>query len=324
LRTLLCSGLVGLLLACSSDPQAPGTGVGGGGAAGSSAAGTSAGGTSSGGGAGVTSGGSGGGGTSGSATTGGGGAASGGGGATSGGTGGGTSGGTGGGASGGTGGGAASSCSGFTSKFCDDFEAQTVGAAPKGDFSVEANDGALVVDTTKAFSGTKALHINTKKPSPTAFLNFSKQFPLNDFHGRAMFYLTRIPTAEIHWDLIDASGTTHWEIGGMYGKFMFVVDPPDHGLLSNTFPTGKWFCLQWQFKYGGQGMDNTFLAKMDGTTLDKGSFTGADAEGDKWNAGPWKQLSVGWTAYGSSDVDIEEWIDDLAIAEQPIPCPVSP
>lgn len=328
MRTLLCSGL--MVLACSSDPQAPVVGVGGGGGTGGgSAAGTSTGGgAGSGGSAGSTSSGGSGGSTAGGATAGGstttGGAGSANGGANSGGVGGASGGGGGGGAGGGSGGGAASSCSGFTSKFCDDFEAQTTGAAPKGDFSVDADAGAMVVDTTKAFSGTKSLHINTKKPSKTAFLNFSEQFPLNDFHGRAMFYLSRIPTAEIHWDLIDASGTTHWEIGGMYGKFMFVVDPPDHGLLSNTFPTGKWFCLQWQFKYGGQGMDNTFLAKMDGTNLDKGSFTGADAEGDKWNAGPWKQLSVGWTAYGSSDVDIEEWIDDLAIAEQPIPCPVSP
>jgi len=193
--------------------------------------------------------------------------------------------------------------------------------APKGDFSVDAKSGAMIVDETKAYSGTKALHITSAKPGSQSFLNFTKQFPFNDFHGRAMFFLTRIPTADIHWDLIDAMSTNHWEIGGMYGKFILVVDPPDHGLTSNVFPTGKWFCLQWEFKYGGQGADNSFLAKLDGTALDKGMFTGADSEGKKWDAGPWKNLNIGWTGYGSSDVDIEEWIDDLAIGDQPIACP---
>jgi hypothetical protein len=210
-----------------------------------------------------------------------------------------------------------------TAKFCDDFEAQISGMAPKGDFSLDAKVGSIVVDGSKAYSGKQALHITTAKPGSQSFLHFTKQFPISDFYGRAMFYLTSIPTADIHWDLLDALSTNHWEIGGMYGKFILVVDPPDHGLTSNPFPAGKWFCLQWEFKYGGQGTDNTFVAKMDGTVLDKGMFTGADAEGQKWDAGPWKDLSIGWTGYGNSDVDIEEWIDDLAIGDQPIACPAS-
>ena len=230
-----------------------------------------------------------------------------------------------GGASGGTGG-AASGCMGVTSKFCDDFEAQTTGMPPKGDFSVSAKTGAaMVVDTSKAYSGTKALHITSPKPGAQAFLNFTKQFPMNDFHGRAMFYLAAIPKAEIHWDLIDSTSSNgvHWEIGGMYGKFILVVDPPDHGLTSNTFPIGRWFCLQWEFKYGGQGVDNSFLAKMDGAALDKGQFTGADSDGKKWDGGPWKNLSIGWTGYGSSDIDLDEWIDDLALGDAPIACPAT-
>lgn len=225
------------------------------------------------------------------------------------------------------GGAAPGGCVGVTSKFCDDFEAQAAGMPPKGDFTVDAKAGAVLVDTTKAYSGTKALHITTPKPGSTSFVKLTQQFPMNDFHGRAMFFLTRIPTAEIHWDLIDAlsSNGRHWEIGGMYGKFIFVVDPPDHALTSSTFPTGKWFCLQWQFKYGGTAnADNTFLAKMDNKVLDKGMFSGADPDGEKWAAGPWQNLNIGWTNYGGSDVDIEEWIDDLAIGDAPIPCPAGP
>lgn len=227
---------------------------------------------------------------------------------------------------GGSGGGsAASGCTGVTAKFCDDFEAQTADMPPKGEFSIDAKAGQIVVDASKAYSGSKALHIKSPKPGSQSFLNFSKQFPMNDFHGRAMMYLATVPTAEFHWDIIDAVSQNgiNWEIGGMYGKFILVVDPPDHGLTSNPFPAGKWFCLQWEFKYGGQGVDNTFLAKMDGAALQNGQFTGADSQGKKWDAGPWKTLQIGWTGYGSSDVDIEEWIDDLAFGDMPIACPAA-
>lgn len=221
----------------------------------------------------------------------------------------------------------ASGCVGLVSKFCDDFEQQTAGAPPTGEFTVGARAGAIVVDTTKAYSGTKAIHLMTAAPGATTMLQFTRQFPFNDLHGRAMFYLTRIPTANpstaIHWDIVFSysQNNVQWEVGGMFGKFMFVVDPPDHAITSIAFPTGKWFCLQWEFKYGGVGIDNTFVAQMDSAVLDKGQFTGVDPGGMKWNAGPWRSLNVGWTGYGSSDVDMEMWIDDLAFGDQPIACP---
>jgi hypothetical protein len=217
----------------------------------------------------------------------------------------------------------ASTCAGVVSKFCDDFEQQAAGMPPIGDFTVGAKPGAIVVDSTKAYSGSQAIHLTTAKPGATSMLQFGKQFPFNDLYGRAMFYLTRIPTAGIHWDVVYSysQNNEQWEIGGMYGKFIFVVDPPDHGLTSIAFPAGKWFCLQWEFKYGGAGADNTFVAKMDNIVLDKGQFTGVDPSGQKWNAGPWRSLNVGWTGYGSSDVDMEMWIDDLAFGDQSIACP---
>jgi hypothetical protein len=324
--------LVGLIfaLACASDPagQSPGSGSGGGSSGGGGSGGSSVipgGGSTSGGSAAVAGSGTSGAGT---ASVGGGGAGgtlagagSGGSSAASGGNAGGASAGT-----GGSGGGsAANGCNGVTAKFCDDFEAQMADMPPKGDFNIDAKAGQIVVDSSKAYSGSKALHIKSPKPGSQSFLNFSKQFPMNDFHGRAMMYLATVPTAEFHWDVIDAvsQNNVNWEIGGMYGKFILVVDPPDHGLTSNPFPAGKWFCLQWEFKYGGQGMDNTFLAKMDGTALQNGQFTGADSQGKKWDAGPWKTLQIGWTGYGSSDVDIEEWIDDLAFGDMPIACPAA-
>jgi len=308
-----------LALACSSEPS-PGTpaplpagnaggGQGGAGGAatggGAGTAGLSGGGSSAGGSSG--SGGSGAAGISGGASGGGGGGS---GGASAGSAG-----------SAGSGGASVSGCSGVTSKFCDDFEAQTSGQPPAGAFDV-SGDG-IVVDASKAFSGTQAVHITSAAPTSTQWLEFTEQFPMNDYHGRAMFFLQEVPQADFHWDILQSHSENgyYWEIGGMYQDFILVVDPPDHGLGSDPFPGGEWFCLQWQFKYGGEGQPNTFVAKKNGVALMNGEFTGPDADGQTWNAGPWENLQIGWTAYGSSDVDLELWIDDLAIGEQEIPCP---
>jgi len=221
-----------------------------------------------------------------------------------------------------TGGPAGSGCTGVTSTFCDDFEQQTTGQAPTGMFTVSGKAGAITVDTSKAFSGTKSIHIVSAKPAPGAMLAFSKGFPSNDVHGRAMFYVMRTPSGQ-HWDLVYSytSNNVQWELGGMYGKFMFTVDPPDHAITSTTFPTGKWFCLQWEFKYGGTAATSGYVAKMDGTVLDKGQWTGADPSGMTWMVGPYKNLNVGWNTYGSSDVDVELWVDDVAFGDSEIACP---
>ena len=215
-----------------------------------------------------------------------------------------------------------SGCSGVTAKFCDDFEQQAIGQAPTGDFKVSANAGAMVVDASKPRSGGKSLHIKMAKPGARAMLDFTKQFPFNDVHGRAMMFIAKVPTTDIHWDLAYSYSSNEWELGGQFGVFALVIDPPDHAVYSKTkIPTGQWFCLQWEFKYAGVGNDNSYSAKTDGVTVEKGAWTGADPSGTKWPAAPWKNLSVGWESYGGSDVDIEIWLDDLAFGDQVIPCP---
>lgn len=282
-------------------------------------AGASAGGAGSG-----TGGASGGSGGSGSA---GGGAANAGSGGAAGGSGGGSGGvgGASGGAGGGSGGGAGpTGCTGLNNyKFCQDWDQLPMGK-PSGDFSV--SDG-VVVDTTKAFSGTQSLHfLKVPKPaSGTPNIRFTKQFPLasNDMHGRVMVYMAQTPQTTSHWNFITSSnsGGTEWSIGGQYGKFELVCDPPDNGLDSKTpFPGGKWACMQWEFKYPGND-NTTFLTKVDGVAVDQGDFTGANSKGEKWKAGTWNNLKIGWEIFGQSDVDVELWIDDLVFGEQPIPCP---
>ncbi len=249
----------------------------------------------------------------------------GGGGTASGGGGGGTP--SGGGSNAGAGGGggvAASGCAGVTNaKFCEDWDKLPIGK-PTGDYSVS---NGVIVDATKAFSGTQSLHFQkmAKPASGTPNISFTKQFPLpsNDMHGRVMVFMAQTPKTTSHWNFITSSnsGNTEWSIGGQYGKFELVCDPPDNGLDSKSaFPEAKWVCMQWEFKYPGND-NTTFVTKIDGASVDQGEFTGANSKGEKWKAGAWKNLKLGWEIFGSSDIDVEFWVDDLAFGEQPIACP---
>jgi hypothetical protein len=228
------------------------------------------------------------------------------------------------GAGSGSGGAAPAGCSGVTNaKFCEDWDKLPMGK-PSGDYSVS---NGVVVDTSKAFSGTQSLHFQ-KLPKPASGkpnINFTKQFPLasNDMHGRVMVFMAQTPKTDSHWNFITSSnsGGTEWSIGGQYGKFELVCDPPDNGLDSKTpFPDAKWVCMQWQFKYPGND-DTTFVTKIDGVSVDQGEFTGANSKGEKWKAGTWNNLKLGWEIFGSSEIDVEFWVDDLAFGEQPIACP---
>jgi hypothetical protein len=209
---------------------------------------------------------------------------------------------------------------GVTAKFCDDFEKQTA-AAPVGPFTVSG--AGITVDSTKSSSGTKSLHW---LPGTRAQLVFTTQFPFNDLHGRMMMFMTKTPTTSSHWDILQSNnaGATQWEIGGQFGNFELVCDPPDNGLDSKTkFPDTKWVCIQWEFKFAGAGADNSFLAQVDGVPVDQGMFTGANSKGEKWVAGAWRDLHVGWEIFGAA-TPVEFWIDDLAFGDQPIPCPTPP
>jgi hypothetical protein len=224
----------------------------------------------------------------------------------------------------GSGGAAVLGCAAVSgAKFCEDWDKLPTGM-PQGAYSVSSG---VVVDSTKAFSGTQSLHFQklTKPASGTPNINFTKQFPLasNDLHGRAMVFLAQTPKTSSHWNFITSSnsGGTEWSIGGQYGNFELVCDPPDNGLDSKTaFPGGRWVCLQWEFHYPGND-NTTFVTKVDGVSVDQGEFTGANSKGEKWKAGVWSNLKLGWEVFGSSDIDVEFWVDDLAFGEQPIACP---
>jgi hypothetical protein len=213
-----------------------------------------------------------------------------------------------------TGGGA--TCGAVPTKFCDDWEQQMMGMPPSGPFMVGTSSGAsVVVDGTRKFSGTKSLHYKTG--GGRVMLKFTQQFPIDNQHGRLMLYVPNKIASNNHWDMIQShsSNPNHWELGGMYGNFELVVDPPDNGIDSKTpFPFGdKWHCIQWNFKHP----DGLFVAKVNGAHVDASPVMG------KWKSGRWQDLTIGWELFSGSYAT-EFWIDDLAFGEQEIPCPAAP
>ncbi|HEY0706683.1 MAG TPA: hypothetical protein VGG33_07800, partial [Polyangia bacterium] len=230
-----------------------------------------------------------------------------------------------------------------TAKFCDDFDGQTAGMQPTGNFRVNvANTGTLTVDSTKAFSGKQSILIKGPAGSFTSRLAFGAPLlplPSNDLHGRAMVFMTAVPSGGVHWDNAIASGplpggggNSSYVMGGMYSNFMAVYHPGDCSVDSSTkFPTGRWACLQWQFKGAADGT-HVLRMMMDGKLVDKGEVTtmgpancvGGGAASREWKAPNFTSLTFGWINYQRSAIPIEMWVDDLAFGEQAIPCPTAP
>lgn len=232
-------------------------------------------------------------------------------------------------------------CTGMTGGiYCDDFEKQTAGGQPKGDFKLDINGaGTMTIDTSKAYSGKQSLFINFKKApqgDDSARMIFTKGFPVagNDLHGRAMVFMTAVPKDnDIHWDLssADAPGGIEYTIGSMYGNVMAVYQPGDCSLDTKTpVVAGKWMCFQWEFKGAADGT-HLLSMKVDGQPTMPGTVTdgrekatsncvGGGAASREWKAGTWNQVSLGWIAFQNSNIPVEMWIDDVVLGPKEVPC----
>ncbi len=221
-------------------------------------------------------------------------------------------------------------------RFFDDFESYTVGMKPAGGWTVK---GSVVVDSTRAFSGTKAILISGPPPKTRGTIargDGGLPYASNTIHGRMMVWLTAAPIGGVHWDSIWAIGqlpgsavTAHYRYGGAREKFIAVYDTyakpnPDCNRGSQTkFPVQRWACLQWQF----DGSKNEAHLWMDGKPIDDqtvirfGNGCVHVPRTTEWLAPVFDTFQVGWLNYQPSAIPIEMWIDDVAFGETPVPCP---
>jgi hypothetical protein len=255
----------------------------------------------------------------------------------------------------GTSGGSGDACAGAL--FCDDFEAHESGKAPGAEWTARVSAGAVSVDGTQHHSGAKAVKFTTegKAGTKTAFIRLKSDgvFPApgNAFYGRMMYFLEAAPTGDVHWTILQATGTVpgqsyraQYRYGGQHPimqEGMFVgsqlmgnYETPDSysGTGPSTdcwqhanqtvLPVGKWTCVEWRF----DGPNNQLRFWLDGQPIESLSVNGtgqgcvSQAEGYVWAAPDFAELEIGWESY-QEDGARTAYIDDLVVSSTPIGCP---
>jgi hypothetical protein len=216
---------------------------------------------------------------------------------------------------------------GCTAKFCDDFESYTPGMQPAGGWTVHLeNKGALASDDKKAFSGARSVRFTHQGAPAAMFLELKAPvLPMagNVVYGRLMYYLTKSPSGTYsHFEIVRGTGPlptgtegAQLNTGAENGKVVINYEPGDCTKYSKVaFPEKQWACYQFRF----DGTKNDVHMWINGTSVDDVPVAPA---GTCWKAPTAVDtLHIGWESYHGT-MPVELWIDDVAVSDQPIPCP---
>lgn len=241
--------------------------------------------------------------------------------------------------------------------FYDDFDNEQAGQPPASPWITDLSGSARIeLDSSRAYGGKLAVKI-TAQGHETAFiaLQDAPVFPLpdNTLYGRAMFFLESAPETQTHWTMIEGSGPSadgshqiEYRYGGQYpiekggvfagSRLMANYETPPsanqttevksdcwhHAKDETTMPTGRWACLAWEFN----GPKDRMKLSLDGRQLDDLTVDGHGQgclyqdEKFRWQAPVFNRLNLGWEAY-QDDGQRSLWIDNVAIADEPLLCP---
>src|SRR5260221_4708690 len=92
--------------------------------------------------------------------------------------------------------------------FCDDFEGYAAPADLAAAWKPMTTAATMTVDETKAWRGTKALHIKGAAGTPSAVIvKEGALFPIagNVMFGRVMLWLTATPPGGYHWNSLQSA-----------------------------------------------------------------------------------------------------------------------
>jgi hypothetical protein len=184
----------------------------------------------------------------------------------------------------------------------------------------------LAVDEKKAFSGARSVRFTHQGAPAQMFIELRQPvlpLPGNVVYGRLMYYLTKSPSGQFsHFEIVRGggplAGTARAQLntGAENGKVVINYEPGDCTKYSKTvaFPEKRWACYQWQFN----GPKNDIHVWIDGQSADDVPVAPV---GQCWKApSVVDTVHVGWESYHGSQ-PVELWIDDVAVGDQPIPCP---
>jgi hypothetical protein len=210
-----------------------------------------------------------------------------------------------------------SRCATSGARLCEGFE-NGLDAATW--MSLIAGDGTVTIDDTRAFRGTKSLHVKVVTGHKAA-ISESKTFPLpNNVLFARMFVWFDTFTTQAHFTMMEAPQTAAgaWiRFGGQFGSYGVGTD---HGASGDWLehdtapvPTKRWTCLEVEFK----GDSNEFHVWQDDVArpaLDVGATKHAGFVMPAFTS-----LWFGWQTY-SNQAAGEFWIDEIAVDDKRIGC----
>ncbi len=190
------------------------------------------------------------------------------------------------------------------------------------------NRGTLALDDSKAFSGSHSIRLTHPGAPAAMFLELRQPvLPVagNVVYGRLMYYITKNPSGQFsHFEIVRGTGplaggdSYQLNTGAENGKVFINYEPGDCSRPSKTvdFPEKRWTCYQWRFDGPKQDIHEWVDEKSADDTAQ-----GPERQCWKW-PNPVDTLHIGWESYHGQGVEL--WIDDVAVADHPIPCPSGP
>jgi hypothetical protein len=234
-------------------------------------------------------------------------------------------------------GGATTSCpdGGF---LCDDFEQYPAASEPAGGWTVtKRGEGQIVVDSTRAFSGTRSLHVSGRMNQDRANISKPLETESPAVYFRFMMYATSYPASSgVHTRLMRigteeaASGNpyTSYSLAAYNGVAIERVNSiylRDTGTKFNSSNLlNRWVCWEWSVDRSG-GMGNVKVnIWVDGRELTL-SAAGSSSHGQTsptWDPIDFKIFMLGLDGYQADPEPADLWIDDLSVTPQRVGCNV--
>ena len=236
-----------------------------------------------------------------------------------------------------------------TIDFSDDFESHVAGQLPGAPWKEETyKSGAVIlVDQQHAFSGHQAMHVLTPAGANyrRGYLAIHLHDPLPQlqagFFGRAMVWLDAAPgTEDVHWTLLQGEGRSAddrynsiyrlglEQRGGTQLMANFETTPPlrtdCRQQSTRTLPVRRWACVEFQFDVASNELQFWIDGKPIAHVVDRAraadACRGNDLSG-QWLAPPrFDSLYLGFERYGTTPVDQNLWMDDVALSRQRVGC----
>ncbi len=224
-----------------------------------------------------------------------------------------------------------------TFALCESFEDVPVGSPPSSTLWQNVDDG-IVVDSARAFRGSKSVHIPAFAGKGNYMMQTTKGLPLpgKSLFGRVFFWIENAPPfgqTYLHWALVNATGKNAAgnDMQHLFGGQAFEGKPgnylsynswspqgysgPQKGYHPVGVPLKSWQCVEWSFdttlsqaQFWWNGAELTEIAFQNPPGMTKFDFP------------EFRSVSIGWVEFHDSASPWEVWIDEIALGAERIRC----